>query len=96
MEEQKYITITLEEYKELLIIKGKYEELCIKSYTPITTPFTPMTPSPSQPWYTDGYPYKVTAKEGEAQYDYTYRTDEYGNTLHKDLPYTNATEVKNV
>ena len=27
MEQQKIITITLEEYKELLIIKGKYEEL---------------------------------------------------------------------
>ena len=24
---EKYITITMEEYKELLIIKGKYEEL---------------------------------------------------------------------
>lgn len=27
MEQQKVITITLEEYKELLEIKGKYEEL---------------------------------------------------------------------
>lgn len=27
MEQQKIITITLEEYKELLIIKGKYEGL---------------------------------------------------------------------
>ncbi len=27
MEENKNITITMEEYKELLIIKGKYEEL---------------------------------------------------------------------
>lgn len=27
MEQQKVITITMEEYKELLIIKGKYEEL---------------------------------------------------------------------
>ena len=27
MEQQKIITITLEEYKELLMIKGKYEEL---------------------------------------------------------------------
>ena len=31
MEQQKIITISMEEYKELLIIKGKYEEL--KSYT---------------------------------------------------------------
>lgn len=31
MKQQKIITISMEEYKELLIIKGKYEEL--KSYT---------------------------------------------------------------
>lgn len=29
--EQEWITISIKEYKELLIIKGKYEEL--KSYT---------------------------------------------------------------
>lgn len=36
-EELNTITITLEEYKELLIIKGKYEELK-SNYTPIIYP----------------------------------------------------------
>ena len=44
IDELKTITISLEEYKELLIIKGKYEEL--KESTPVhipslTDPFTP-------------------------------------------------------
>lgn len=46
MKEEK-ITIPLEEYKELLEIKGKYEEskiTTIKEYVPIiTTPYCPNT-----------------------------------------------------
>lgn len=52
---QETITITLEEYKELLIIKGKYEEL--KSQT------TPHIEIPSITYTGETipkYPYKVT------------------------------------
>lgn len=53
IDELKTITIPLEEYKELLIIKGKYEELKLKESTPVhipslTDPFTPR------------YPYEIT------------------------------------
>lgn len=34
----KEITISMEEYKELLIIKGKYEELKSQTTKPVTTP----------------------------------------------------------
>lgn len=66
MEQQKIITITMEEYKELLIIKGKYEEL----------------KSQQQPFYTgirfNGEPvykkldadrYEVTCNEGRSVYE---------------------------
>lgn len=69
--EQKEITISMEEYKELLMIKGKYEELknqpvkpilyrepvTIKEYgdNPLREMFT-TDPLPQQP-------YKITCKE---------------------------------
>lgn len=42
MKEREVITISLEEYKELLIIKGKYEELksFYTSYNPYNTKIT--------------------------------------------------------
>ena len=53
------ITIDLEEYKELLIIKGRYEELIKKTFIPTIT-------------YIDGKPipkeydtYKITCNVGE-------------------------------
>ena len=55
------ITISLEEYKQLLIIKGKYEEL--KSQKSVTQPFNPTKITYTGP---DGKradltpPYKVT------------------------------------
>lgn len=52
--ENKQITISMEEYKELLIIKGKYEELksqqVLKSNYPLTRDLTEK-------------PYKLTCKE---------------------------------
>lgn len=45
--EQNNITISMEEYKELLIIKGKYEELKLNSITikpdETTSPYNPFT-----------------------------------------------------
>lgn len=41
------ITISMEEYKELLIIKGKYEELKLNSFTIKTEPTYPYNPSTS-------------------------------------------------
>lgn len=38
--ENKEITITMEEYKELLIIKGKYEELKSQQGLKVTYPLT--------------------------------------------------------
>lgn len=58
MNKEKTITITLEEYKELLIIKGKYEEL--KNNQPIPYNY------PGNITWTDEngkkitYPYKIT------------------------------------
>lgn len=63
----KYITISMEEYKELLIIKGKYEEL--KAQQLVTMPMIPQT---LNPYYTtepiDIPAYKITcdcSKEAE-------------------------------
>ena len=41
------ITISMEEYKELLMIKGKYEELKLNSYIIKTEPAYPYNPSTS-------------------------------------------------
>ena len=41
------ITIPMEEYKELLMIKGKYEELKLNSYIIKTKPTYPYNPSTS-------------------------------------------------
>lgn len=49
-EELKTITITLEEYKELLIIKGKYEELSKRCKKPTNT-------------YNPNIPYRTSCKE---------------------------------
>lgn len=38
------ITIPMEEYKELLMIKGKYEELKLNSYVIKTEPASPYSP----------------------------------------------------
>ena len=60
--EDKKITISLEEYKELLIIKGKYEEL--KSQHPSYNPTITWTHYEDDNNGTGGsgleYPYKVT------------------------------------
>lgn len=57
--EERLIQIPLEEYKELLIIKGRYKELIKKSFIPTIT-------------YIDGEPipkeydtYKITCNVGE-------------------------------
>lgn len=47
---QEYITITLEEYKELLIIKGKYEELKLKPTFPHTPIVQPLQFGKDAPW----------------------------------------------
>ena len=47
------ITITMEEYKELLIIKGKYEELKDSSYIP---PIKWNEPTITRTWYGSGEP----------------------------------------
>jgi hypothetical protein len=49
------ITISLEEYKQLLIIKGKYEEL--KSQKSVTQPFNPTKITYAGP---DGKPIDLT------------------------------------
>lgn len=54
--DEKQITIPLEEYKELLIIKGKYEEL--KSQYPCYNPTITFTGENSN--YGIKEPYKVT------------------------------------
>ena len=41
------ITISMEEYKELLMIKGKYEELKLNSFTIKTEPSYPYAPGTS-------------------------------------------------
>lgn len=60
-EELKTITITLEEYKELLIIKGKYEELK-SNYTPFTYPKITYRGTNGNELTT---PYKVTCDLGD-------------------------------
>ena len=62
MNEKETITITLEEYKELLEIKGKYKELKVHpeiKYIYVYVPSTPGIPwKPNEPFYYD--PYKIT------------------------------------
>lgn len=61
MEQQKVITITMEEYKDLLIIKGKYEELKSQQqsfYTGVKFNGNPVYRKP------DTELYKVTCNEG--------------------------------
>lgn len=55
------ITITLEEYKELLMIKGRYEELketCMPRIYPTTITYNGQTDKDLKP------PYTVTCSEG--------------------------------
>lgn len=47
MDGQAHITIPMEEYKELLIIKGRYEELKEKSTEQITTSAWTLNTKPS-------------------------------------------------
>ena len=46
------ITIPLKEYKELLEIKGKYEEHQCKTieFIPVTVPYNPNPIYPTNPW----------------------------------------------
>lgn len=62
-EELKTITITLEEYKELLIIKGKYEELK-SNYKPMTYPTITYRGTKDNELATP-YTYKVTCELGD-------------------------------
>lgn len=52
----KMITIPLEEYKELLVIKGKYEELKYRGTGLTWYPYIPNIPTIT--W--DNYPYTIT------------------------------------
>ena len=59
MKEQK-IEITLEEYKELLIIKGRYEELVKKEFTLPNQKITYVDGIPIQEWKKEYDTYKIT------------------------------------
>ena len=59
--ENKEITISMEEYKELLIIKGKYEEL--KSQQTIIKPNYILTRDLMKKHKITEPPYKITCKE---------------------------------
>lgn len=50
-----YITISIEEYKELLIIKGKYEELKNNQYSGILVE----NPKIAEPYRLPEEPYKI-------------------------------------
>lgn len=64
MEQQKVITITLEEYKELLEIKGRYEELKEINKPVITyTGFTFNDEKPIISPYNEKVTYDTTKKE---------------------------------
>jgi len=54
--DKQLITIELEEYKELLIIKGKYEELSKKNNTITYVPYkqNETTPSGTKPYWISG------------------------------------------
>lgn len=58
--ENKEITISMEEYKELLMIKGKYEEL--KSQQLLKTNY-PLTRDLTEKYKMPEPPYKLTCKE---------------------------------
>lgn len=58
--ENKEITISMEEYKELLMIKGKYEEL--KSQQPLKINYPLIRGSAEE--YKTPETYKITCKEG--------------------------------
>lgn len=65
------ITITLEEYKELLIIKGKYEELKSREGSWIKPTITwrgydehNIDPNPKVTWAVDSHEIKIDKKEG--------------------------------
>lgn len=58
--ENKEITISMEEYKELLIIKGKYEEL--KSQQLSKTNY-PLIRDSAEEYNIPEPPYKITCKE---------------------------------
>lgn len=64
MEQQKVITITLEEYKELLMIKGKYEEL--KEINKPVITYRGITFNDEKPIIS---PYKVTCDNTKREID---------------------------
>lgn len=59
-EEKEYITIPLEEYKELLITKGKYEELKMFNTPLINKPIITYNDKPIVD------PYKLTCNVGDS------------------------------
>ncbi len=68
---EEFITIPLEEYKELLIIKGKYEELKNKTYT--TWKWEPSPKTPNITWsYCDHLTSPTGFTIGDNSFDYKY------------------------
>lgn len=62
--ENKQITISMEEYKELLIIKGKYEELKSQQKDKISIiPNYGSIKDSTERYKTPEQPYKITCKE---------------------------------
>lgn len=61
--ENKEIAISMEEYKELLIIKGKYEELKSQQVFKISSPSDYHIKDLTERYINPEPPYKITCKE---------------------------------